>query len=540
MKGMIVMKKRIIAGVLAIACSLSLMGCDASVSDKFKSLIGDKSSSPITVTIIDHPVEAKQDGQVLATGNYAEVILSEDSAKTFPNLNSSLEEYSNSWREGCENTVAEYGGYALNDEDNVEGKYVDETTFELVRADSRLFTLLGSSYYSSGGAHPNHYNFSLNLDVTTGHVINLSEVVNNKDKLVDAIRNKVYEKYPENKEEIENYYICECATDEDPFKTMMEDNAYTWTLTDEGLHIYFSPYEIASYAAGEMDVVVTEDDLPGFIQDAFKQRSHQDISALLTTETADVTTVEPSEYNYDEYDEENDRGVSIENPTWKRYVSDKAKPAAAKHITLTETSKETTDWLSTEVWAEKNGFEIPFLSYGDGNYYYAPGNGGEYGYEFTTIFLYDYEVNDLLHTYDLAELCNGPDQEENEYSATTQYVRWAKAMDGVLYVSVGHNGYASEEPWSNYMVAIDMSTDKVLWRSEPLVSNASNFQIVDDTIICGYGFTEEPDYLYLLDKNTGEKVDQIKLVTGPEQIEVRDDTLYVATYNTAYTYKINR
>ena len=74
------MKKKIIAGVLAIACSLSLMGCDANVSDKFKGLIGDKSSSPISVTIVNHPVEAKQDGKVLATGNYAEVILSEDSA----------------------------------------------------------------------------------------------------------------------------------------------------------------------------------------------------------------------------------------------------------------------------------------------------------------------------------------------------------------------------------------------------------------------------------------------------------------------------
>ena len=539
------MKKRIIAGLLAVACSLSLMGCDASVSDKFKGFIGDKSKSPITVTIVDHPVEAKQDGKVLATGNYAEIIFSEETAEAFPNLNHAMADYNNTWKVSCEDTVAEYAGYALDNDEGVVDGYTDETTMEVVRADSKLFTLLGQSYYNSGGAHPSHYTMTINLDVTTGHIMKLSEVVKDSHKLVDVIRNKVYEKYPENKEEIENYFLCECASEEDPFESMMQNNLYSWTITDEGLHIYFSPYEIASYAAGDMDVVITDNDIPDFVQEAYKLTEPQYLDSQVTHETAEVTTVEPSEmsnyYGEDEYDyDSSSNGTYVENPTWKRYVSKDAGQSASKHITLTETSKETTDWLDTEVWATKNGFEMPFLSYGDGNYYYAPGDGGEYGYEFTTIFLYDYETNELLHTYDLAGLCNGPDEKENEYSAARQYVRWAKAMDGVLYVSVGHNGYASEEPWSNYMVAIDMSTDKVLWRSEPLVSNAANFQIVDDTIICGYGFTEEPDYLYLLDKNTGEKVDQIKLVTGPDQIEVRDDTLYVATYNTAYTYKINR
>ncbi|MBQ8488560.1 MAG: hypothetical protein IJ535_02145 [Pseudobutyrivibrio sp.] len=83
-----------------------------------------------------------------------------------------------------------------------------------------------------------------------------------------------------------------------------------------------------------------------------------------------------------------------------------------------------------------------------------------------------------------------------------------------------------------------MKTKKLLWRSEPNVSNFNNFKIVDDTIICGYGFTEEPDYLYLLDRYTGDKVEEIKLDSAPYQFEVRDDILYVATYNTAYEFAI--
>ena len=61
-----------------------------------------------------------------------------------------------------------------------------------------------------------------------------------------------------------------------------------------------------------------------------------------------------------------------------------------------------------------------------------------------------------------------------------------------------------------------------------------------DTIICGYGFTAEDDYIYLLDLSTGQTIERIKVRSGPDQFEVVGDTLYVATYNTAYTFKIEQ
>ena len=531
------MKKRLMACVMAVACSLSLVGCD-------KVTMGDNDDTKIGITVVYHPLEAKKDETVYATGFYPEVILSEEYANNYPNLASSIDDYNLSWAESAKSAVADFGymkqEYAEEDGEEYSVDYVDETSIEIVRADDRLFSALISSYSDAGGAHPSHYTYSINIDTNTGHSINLSEVVIDKEALWKKIREKIFEKYPENKEEIENYLVCECAMDGDPFEIKMSEDSYTWTMSYEGIHIYFSPYEIASYAAGDMDVVITEDDIAGIIQKNYKPSGKQDMDSIVTKETAETETVEPKKMgDGEDYEYEGEAaGVTVANPTWHKYVSDSAKPTAAKHITLTETSKDTSEWLDTSVWREKNGFEEPFLSYGDGNYYYAPGDGGDWGYEFTTLFLYDYETNELLHTYDMSVLCNGPDEEEGKESS--QYIHWAKAMDGVLYVSLAHNGYTSEAPWSGYMVAIDMSTDKVLWRSEPQVSNACNFQIVDDTIICGYGFTAEPDYLYLLDKNTGEKVEQIKLESAADQFEIKDDTLYVATYNTAYTYQINR
>ena len=52
------------------------------------------------------------------------------------------------------------------------------------------------------------------------------------------------------------------------------------------------------------------------------------------------------------------------------------------------------------------------------------------------------------------------------------------------------------------------------------------------------GFTDEPDYIYLLDRFTGQTMDKIKVNTAADQFEVVDDTLFVATYNTAYEFKI--
>ena len=162
----------------------------------------------------------------------------------------------------------------------------------------------------------------------------------------------------------------------------------------------------------------------------------------------------------------------------------------------------------------------------------------DYSYMYNRLDIYDHSGDNLLYSLDLYDLCNGPDEETGTYSRTTQYIQWAKIYDGTLYVSLVHNGYSSEEPNSSYMVAIAPDTGYVLWRSEPLVANSNNFLLVKDTIICGYGFTAEPDYIYLLDRFTGQIMEKIPVRSAAYQFNAVDDTLYVATYNTAYEFKI--
>ena len=59
-----------------------------------------------------------------------------------------------------------------------------------------------------------------------------------------------------------------------------------------------------------------------------------------------------------------------------------------------------------------------------------------------------------------------------------------------------------------------------------------------DVLICGYGFTAEPDYLYQINRNTGEIIDRLLLKKMPDLIVEQDGKLYVHTYSYNYVIEI--
>jgi hypothetical protein len=121
-----------------------------------------------------------------------------------------------------------------------------------------------------------------------------------------------------------------------------------------------------------------------------------------------------------------------------------------------------------------------------------------------------------------------------------EQVVWAKeAADGVLYVETAHSTYARSSYGRNgYLNAIDLKTRKLLWRSPALVANARNFVLLDRVVVSGYGFTNEPDYLYAVDRRDGHVVARILLPTGPERIVRHGDTLTVDTYDHRLTVRV--
>lgn len=118
-----------------------------------------------------------------------------------------------------------------------------------------------------------------------------------------------------------------------------------------------------------------------------------------------------------------------------------------------------------------------------------------------------------------------------------QELHWAAVEDGVLFLCTYHMTYASSTAGNNaFLTAVALGTGELLWQSEPLVCNTWNFLLRDGWIISGYGFTAEPDSLFVLDAKTGEVATKKKLASGPEVILEKGGTLFVRTYDRDYEF----
>lgn len=149
----------------------------------------------------------------------------------------------------------------------------------------------------------------------------------------------------------------------------------------------------------------------------------------------------------------------------------------------------------------------------------------------------------LERIYDLTAFGRAPSVKAGDEAYVAQEITWARTVDAggrpILVVSTGHRTYAASSGGQNaYVTALDADTGALLWRSQPLVANAANFEVLGSSIVSGYGFTAEPDALYVLDLATGAVRTRLPLKSGPEWILRKDDTLYVRCYDTDVTFAI--
>ncbi len=257
--------------------------------------------------------------------------------------------------------------------------------------------------------------------------------------------------------------------------------------------------------------------------------------------------------------------VWVDCPGWDYYIKDESIVPKKQTLHLTQLSATPNDIIDTDNWFYNNGLNMDlydsfyYMGYGDIKYelesYNADGyelkgetEDDTYIYRFFgsegdassrfVLSLYKKDTLSYVKTFNFFDLRIYPDYVVEDAYFVEEALNWAYSENGILYVSMGHNTYASSASGNAYMMAIDIETGEILWKSKPLVANANNFEIIGDFIVCGYGFTDEPDYLYILDKATGAIDEKIKLKTGPDYIIRKNDILYVRTYDMDYTFQI--
>jgi hypothetical protein len=136
------------------------------------------------------------------------------------------------------------------------------------------------------------------------------------------------------------------------------------------------------------------------------------------------------------------------------------------------------------------------------------------------------------YAYDFRRFALPPRVAPREREFVYEEVVFAREAAGLLYVETAHSTYAKSSYGQNaYLNAVDLTTKKLRWRSPALVANAGNFVLLGDTLISGYGFTSEPDYLYAIDRRTGRVQGRLLLPSSPERIARHGNVLTVDTYD---------
>ncbi len=150
--------------------------------------------------------------------------------------------------------------------------YYYETTFQTARVDEKIISLSGNAVEFTGGMHPETTLISYNFNAETGEHLSLGDILTTGD-MAQALYLKVMDKLEEfasSQSKSADLIFSEGYLDtvQEHFN-LSHDSSESWYFTGEGISFYFSPYEIAPYAVGPIQVELTYKDLTGILKEDF-------------------------------------------------------------------------------------------------------------------------------------------------------------------------------------------------------------------------------------------------------------------------------
>lgn len=219
-----------------------------------------------------------------------------------------------------------------------------------------------------------------------------------------------------------------------------------------------------------------------------------------------------------------------------------------KHISLKQIScKQGIDydqWLQNndiqsnkeKVWSAINTLGLRYRIKTGG--YHVLLLGETYG-DVRKVIVTDENEKNYYVAYDFENFRSAPKRDKSDQFSNDQEIIDVVIEGNIMYIA--HSGHTYSVCYGNqngYISAINMLTDEIIWTSQPKINNSSEFVVVGNSIITGYGFTDESDFLFVLDKYSGQRIQKIPLKKGPGIIMVKNNCAYVQTYNLDYVFAI--
>ena len=141
-----------------------------------------------------------------------------------------------------------------------------------------------------------------------------------------------------------------------------------------------------------------------------------------------------------------------------------------------------------------------------------------------------------LRTFDLCDITGISDCE-------VQDIRWDPLHHYLLFNMACVSYSSSYGGRCSRLFCYDTEASRLLWQSDYLVSN-DIFIINDKYVFCSYGFTNERDYLYMLDLHTGKQYSKLPMLKSVNYLELQEhngrEVLYAVDYDDRlYEYAVS-
>lgn len=141
--------------------------------------------------------------------------------------------------------------------------YDESGDVRIVYLSPKLLSLSNAVYSYTGGVHGNYGTAFLPLDIVNNKVLALSDILTTNG--IRQLRPLLEKSYRRDR----NLQPSQPLTDGGLFDNRIEPNK-NFYVTGKGLLFDYTPYEIASYADGEIQIMISYSDLGAYLQPSFK------------------------------------------------------------------------------------------------------------------------------------------------------------------------------------------------------------------------------------------------------------------------------
>lgn len=312
----------------------------------------------IPLTVAEYSLSAtKPDSYAtMAQCDYFTLELDAETAKQYPALQRALVQEAKDETAHAQKSIAdlstEYQELTA-DWSEYEGHMSESVKPHVMRADSRIVSVLCNFEDYHGGAHGYYYSYGLNYDVASGRELKLSDVVSKKEKFIELVRDKFEEKYAN-----DTYML----TNAGEYLASLGDEEYAstpWIMDSESITLFFAPYVLGTYADGAQEVSIYFDEAPELFTAKYLDTCAEYVIPLLPARSYEVNAGDGKrvavdvgfDYNdeYGSYAREYVIGNTRIRPEGYSYSSDSyIVVAGGKHYLYTFSSAEN-DYSMLEV-----------------------------------------------------------------------------------------------------------------------------------------------------------------------------------------------